>query len=152
MIWDFTRTKIWLNWHRIDLFGGKGANKRCANFCTGSDGATDDDAPSTVSIFCTCYFIKWLFNGFLLLCHVTSTLRFSCVICTISIAKPFRGNLKEKLYYNDIEMSACSISAHLGTISKWNQFSLPKVIQKIFKKNPWSFRYGIVSNCNFCSC
>ena len=53
------RRKIWLNWHRIYLFVGKGANKRCADSCTWSDGATDDDddgsdlIKQTDPIFCT---------------------------------------------------------------------------------------------------
>ena len=39
---------VWLkirSRYRIDLFGGRGANKRCADSCTGSDGATDDEDP-----------------------------------------------------------------------------------------------------------
>ena len=31
------------NTGRIDMFGGNGANKRCTDSCTRSDGATDDD-------------------------------------------------------------------------------------------------------------
>ena len=28
----------------IDVFGGRGANKRSSDACTGSDGATDDES------------------------------------------------------------------------------------------------------------
>ena len=30
-------------WEIRESFGGNGANKRCADSCTGSDGATDHD-------------------------------------------------------------------------------------------------------------